>query len=238
MQVKQSISVIIPVFNEDAGLRASLKALAAAGQWHEVLLVDASDDAAARDLVDELLSHPYDLTCSLSVLRDSAKGRAAQMNLGARHACGDVLLFLHADTRLPVGAEDAVRLSLVKGGVWGWFDVVLDEDVGLLWWVSRFMNMRARLTHIATGDQSIFVERGVFDRIGGYRALALMEDIDFTRRLKHIGRPEPLALRVVTSARRWRRQGPVRTILRMWWLRLQYWWGVPTEKLARQYAKR
>lgn len=242
MNRQVTISVIVPVYNEDAGLKTALVALAAAGGWHEVLLVDASDDVRARQIVDDIAREhrapASGLRCPVSVLRDSEKGRAAQMNRGAECAQGDALLFLHADTQLAAGAAGAIRSSLESGVAWGWFDVVLDDDSGLLWWVSRLMNLRARATRIATGDQSIFVRRETFESIGGYRQLALMEDIDLSKRLKAVGRSRPLPLVAITSARRWRTQGTLRTIVRMWWLRLQYWWGVPTEVLARQYAKR
>jgi rSAM/selenodomain-associated transferase 2 len=199
-------------------LRA-LAPLRAAG--HEVIVVDGgSGDGTpeiARSLCDRLVSSP--------------RGRATQMNAGASVAKGEVLVFLHADSRLPPHAHEAISRS-VKTRLWGRFDVQIDGRHPLLKVVSWSMNLRSRLTGIATGDQAIFVRREAFD---GFPAIALMEDIAFSRTMKRRGWPACLRERVVTSGRRWEQRGVLRTILLMWRLRLMYFLGAPPDDLARLY---
>jgi rSAM/selenodomain-associated transferase 2 len=194
------------------------------GRGHEVIVVDGgSSDGTAeigRPLCDQLIV--------------TASGRALQMNAGARAARGDALVFLHADTRLPVDADRSVADAL-EAKVWGRFDVRIDGRHSLLGVVACAMNVRSRLTGIATGDQAIFVRRDAFD---GFPELPLMEDIAFSRAMKRRGPPACLRERVTTSARRWERGGVLRTILLMWRLRLLYWLGVPPQRLARDYVER
>jgi rSAM/selenodomain-associated transferase 2 len=158
------------------------------------------------------------------------------MNAGARASRGDVVLFLHADTMLPERAGDAIRAALADPGVVGGrFDVRLDSRRPLLAVVAWMMNQRSRLTGLATGDQGIFVRRSVLDALGGYADIPLMEDIELSRRLKRCGRVAALRLRVTTSARKWEREGVVRTIVLMWTLRLLYALGVAPARLHRWY---
>jgi len=163
-------------------------------------------------------------------------GRAAQMNAGAAATRGDVLLFLHADTRLPDDFGDAVADALVEADdVGGFFAVVLDAPGWRYRLTARLISARSRLTGIATGDQAIFVRRAVFEELGGFALLPLMEDIDLMHRLKRRGRVTALPQAVTTSARRWQRRGFWRTVLLMWSLRLAYYAGVAPSTLARLY---
>src|SRR5262249_5655183 len=165
------------------------------------------------------------------------RGRAAQMNAGAAHARGDVLLFLHADTRLPAGAARMVVDGLASSRrVWGRFDVVISGRHKLFALIAFLMNIRSRWTGIATGDQAMFMTRTAFDRAGGFPDLPLMEDIALSARLKGFGRPLCLKEKVVTSGRRWEQNGVVRTMLLMWWLRLAYFFGAQPAALARRYG--
>jgi rSAM/selenodomain-associated transferase 2 len=157
------------------------------------------------------------------------------MNAGAAVARGAVLLFLHADTRLPQGAADAVQAALRRGAGWGRFDVAIDGRARVLPLVAAAMNLRSRLTGIATGDQALFVRRALFERLGGYAAIPLMEDIELSCRLLATGRPACLRERVLTSGRRWDEHGAWRTIALMWRLRWRYWRGTPAEVLAQAY---
>jgi rSAM/selenodomain-associated transferase 2 len=158
------------------------------------------------------------------------------MNAGAAAARGDVLLFLHADTRLPDGFADAVARALADPHVvGGHFAVALDAPGWRYRLTERLISGRSRLTGVATGDQAIFVRRAVFQALGGFAPLPLMEDIDLMRRLKHRGRVAALRERVVSSARRWERNGFWRTVLLMWTLRLAYYAGVSPTALARFY---
>ena len=161
-----------------------------------------------------------------------ARGRATQMNAGARAARGAVLVFLHADTRLPPDADAQVSAAL-RNHLWGRFDVALEGRHPLLGVVACAMNLRSRLTGIATGDQAIFVRRADFP---GFPEIPLMEDIAFSHTMKRRGRPACLRARVRASARRWEAAGFARTVLLMWRLRLLYALGTPPERLARLYA--
>ena len=160
------------------------------------------------------------------------RGRARQMNAGAAVAKGDALVFLHADTRLPERADELIRAALERA-LWGRFDVAIDSPRALLCLVSWAMNLRSRLTGIATGDQAIFVRREAF---AGFPEIPLMEDVAFSREMKRKSRPACLRERVRTSARRWEARGVLATIFLMWRLRLLYALGVPPQRLAREYA--
>jgi rSAM/selenodomain-associated transferase 2 len=228
LKVNPRLSVVIPVLDEAAGIVAALAALAplrAAG--HELIVVDGGsrDDTAA-------LCHGH-----VDVLLESPRGRAAQMNAGAAAARGDVLLFLHADTQLPPTASEHVAAAIAAGASWGRFDVTIVGRPWVLRVVAAMMNWRSRLTGIATGDQAIFVTRAAFDRIGGFPPLALMEDIELSRRLRAIAAPACLRAKVATSGRRWEAHGPWRTIFLMWRLRWRYWRGVPAHELAKAYRE-
>jgi rSAM/selenodomain-associated transferase 2 len=158
------------------------------------------------------------------------------MNAGAARASGDVLLFLHADSRLPAIADAALATAIAHGALWGRFDVAVEGRARLLKVIAATMNARSRWSGIATGDQGIFVDRALFARVGGYAAIPLMEDVALSKTLKrHAGRPACLTARVVTSGRRWESRGPWRTIFTMWRLRLAYAFGADPAALARIY---
>ena len=220
------LSVIVPVLDEAPAIAAALASLQALrGDGVEVLVVDGGsrDDTArlAAPFADRVLQAP--------------RGRATQMNAGAAIAAGDVLLFLHADTVLPADAGAAIARALEAGCEWGRFDVRILGGDPLLGVVARLMNLRSRLTGIATGDQAIFVTRAAFEAVGGYPAIPLMEDVALSRALRRRSPPACLRERAITSSRRWERQGTLRTILRMWRLRLAYALGADPHRLARLY---
>jgi len=172
-------------------------------------------------------------------LLPSPRGRARQMNAGARAARGDVLLFLHADTLLPDGGLAAVEAAIRDPGVAGGrFDVRFDNPRRVFRMIAWFMNLRSRWTGISTGDQAIFVRREVFETLGGYSDMPLMEDVELCRRLKRRGRLAALRQTVTTSARKWEREGAARTILLMWVLRFLYMAGVSPARLHRWYYRR
>lgn len=219
------LSVIVPVLNEEGVLATTLNSARAPGVL-EVIVVDGGSTDATVDVARSLAD----------VVRVGVRGRAAQMNDGATVARGDVLLFLHADTLLPAGFDAALQRALADPRVVGGrFDLRLEPSSFLLWLTGELINRRSRLTRIATGDQAIFVRRAVFEEMGGFPAMPLMEDVAFTTALKRRGRITCLRERVVTSSRRWVRNGVVRTVLLMWSLRLLYFLGVPPERLARLY---
>ena len=221
-----SLSVIVPVWQEAGAIVETLQALGPLrGAGHEVIVVDAgSPDGTAE------LARPR---CDRVVV--SGKGRAVQMNAGAAVAAGNVLLFLHADTRLPESALVELEKFFRSRCGWGRFDVALSARRPIFRVIAWFMNRRSRLTGICTGDQAMFVRRDVFDALGGFREIPLMEDVEFSRRLRLVSRPWCIADPVVTDSRRWEQNGPWRTILLMWRLRWRYWRGESPESLAQAY---
>ena len=221
------ISVVVPVLDEAAALAGSMLPLQSLrGREVEVIVVDGgSRDGTPR------AAHPL----SDRVL-DAPRGRARQMNAGAEAARGRVLLFLHADTRLPRDWVTMVRDALeTRGREWGRFDVRLDGPHPMLRVVERAMNLRSRLSGIATGDQAIFVARAAFEAVGGFPEIALMEDVALSRALRARSRPACLRAAALTSSRRWEHNGIARTIVLMWWLRLRYALGADPDELARMY---
>lgn len=222
-----SISIVIPVLNEAAVLPACLLALQPLRrQDGELIVVDGgSTDATvtiAKPLADRVLT--------------TQKGRAVQMNAGARAACGDILWFLHGDSLPPPNAAVLIRSALAGSDhCWGRFDVQLSGNRPLLRVVETLMNHRSCLSGIATGDQGIFVRRAVFVQVGGYPAIPLMEDIALSRVLKRLGRPVCLHQCLLSSSRRWEQRGIWRTIFLMWRLRLAYFLGADPARLARIY---
>lgn len=219
------LSIVLPVLNEAEHIAATLQAL----QQHrkngvEIVVVDggSTDNTmqSAEPFADRVMS--------------SARGRAAQMNAGACAACGDALLFLHADTRLPDKAPALIARAL-QSRTWGRFDASIEGRSRWLPVVAAMMNLRSRLTGIATGDQAMFVTRAAFDAAGGFPEQPVMEDIELSQRLKRIGPPACLRQAVKTSGRRWDMHGAWRTILLMWRLRFDYWRGVPASRLAARY---
>ena len=220
------IAVIIPTLNEEEALPDALASAARLG-FDEILVVDGG--STDRTMAVAASQGVRCLT--------SAPGRARQMNAGAAHSQADVLLFLHADTRLPDGGRRAIERALSEPDcAGGRFDLRFERDSGLAWLIGRMISLRSRWSGIATGDQALFVRRGVFESLGGFADLPLMEDVDFTRRLKRSGRVAPLRARVVTSYRRWEHCGAFRTIFLMWMLRFLYWVGVSPNKLKDLYA--
>ena len=221
-----NVSIIIPVLNEEKTIGATLRELIDL-RPHEIIVVDGGSGDRTREIAEEF---------SVQVLH-SERGRARQMNNGARRATGDALLFLHADTRLPASAmsdiADALRDVHCLGGR---FDLELQGRHWMLKIIGTLINFRSRTTKVGTGDQAIFVRREVFMRIGGYPDIPLMEDIALCRALKRLGAIACLRSRVITSARRWENDGVWRTIVRMWTLKFLYLAGVSPARLKRFYA--
>ena len=219
-----SLSIVVPMLNEAAGIADALRALRDLDA--ETVAVDGGSSdktvACAAPHTDLLLS--------------AARGRARQMNAGAAAAKGEILLFLHADTRLPPAADQIIKQSLANGALWGRFDVEISGNSTWFPVIATMMNWRSRLTGIATGDQAIFVKRSTFEQIGGFPDQPLMEDIVLSQRLKQLGRPACLRQKVSTAGRRWEKHGILRTILTMWWLRLRFFFGADPNRLAIEYG--
>ena len=223
----QRIAIIVPVLDEAATLTGQLQALQA---WRaagaELIVVDGGSRDASRQLAAPLAT----------TVIAARRGRARQMNAGAAQTQREILVFLHADTRLPDDALSHIANAIDAGAAWGRFDVRIDGRLRGLAMVAALMNGRSRLTGIATGDQAIFVTRAAFTAAGAYPDQPLMEDIVLSRRLRALGWPANLRARVTTSGRRWERHGLWRTILAMWWLRLRFFLGARPADLARDYG--
>ncbi|MDX8378614.1 MAG: TIGR04283 family arsenosugar biosynthesis glycosyltransferase [Gallionella sp.] len=219
------LSIIVPILNEAAQLPdlfAHLLPYQRAGC--EIIFADGgSEDSSAN----------WAQLTGFKVVT-STRGRAQQMNAGAAQATGEMLLFLHADTRLPEGALRYLDVAMTKHS-WGRFDVCITGRAVMLRVVSRMINWRSRLTGVATGDQAIFVRRTMFEELQGYANLPLMEDVELSKRLLLRSRPACIAACVMTSGRRWETRGMWRTILLMWHLRWAYWRGADVAKLASLY---
>lgn len=224
-----TLSIIVPVLNEGALIDQCLESLQALrAHGHELIVIDGG----SRDNTVEKIAGRAD------VVLHTSTGRSTQMNRGAAVARGNVLWFLHVDSRVPAGADKLITNGLESSGrQWGRFDVQLSGNTVLLRCVAFFMNLRSRLTGVTTGDQGIFVTRDAFTRIGGFPPVELMEDIRISCMLKQISAPLCLRKNIVASSRRWERDGLLRTVLLMWMLRLGHALGVSPSCLARIYQR-
>ena len=221
----QSLAIVVPVYQEVETLNRQWPLFGSLGA-DELLFVDGGSNDGTVD-----------------VLRHSgfrwlatAPGRALQMNAGAQACKSDILLFLHVDTEVSEShLYDIKRAMQDQAVVGGRFDVELSGGQLAFRLIERMINLRSRLSRISTGDQAMFVRRSLFEQLGGFPDLPLMEDIAFSRRLKSAGRISCLRRPVLTSSRRWQQHGIMRTVWLMWKLRLLFWLGVPADRLAEHY---
>jgi len=226
--MSKKISIIIPAYNESSQIERCLNKLQSLRkQGHEVFVIDGGSNDNTISLASSLCDR----------VLQSKKSRAIQMNLGAKEATGDYLLFLHADTILP---PDFIYLfSQFKNykEEWGRFDIKLSGAHFLFRVIEKCMNTRSRLTGIATGDQVIFVNRKLFNKINGYPEINLMEDVTLSSLLLKYSRPVCFKEKVISSSRRWEKNGIIKTILKMWLLRLLYFFNFDTNSLAKIYSR-
>ncbi len=231
-----SLHIVMPVLNEAAGIAAALQQLQPLlARGARLVVVDGGSSDGTPGLVRQFAAQQPGVQCI-----SAPRGRARQMNAGTQ-ACADAggdapLLFLHADTTLPPDADTLITSALADGRhLWGRFDVAIEGRHWLLPVIAFFMNRRSLLTGIATGDQALFMTRAAYVAVGGFPEQPLMEDIELSIRLRRLSSPACLRARVRTSGRRWETRGVWRTVLLMWRLRLAYWRGVPTTRLAELY---
>jgi len=218
-------SIIIPTLNESGALAFALKGLLADIEYLSQIEIIVCDGGSDDDTLEQARGFPVQII-------NAQRGRASQMNAGAQQALGDWLLFLHADTRLPSGWMQLVQASTSD---WGRFDVRLSGRHWLLRLVERAMNLRSCRTAVATGDQAMFFRNDFFQRLQGFPEIPLMEDIAISKNARALAQPACISQPVITSSRRWEKNGIIRTIVLMWWLRLAYWMGVKPATLHRWY---
>ena len=229
------IAAIAPAYQESPQqIQLTIERLLSYQNISQIVIALTRQDSNLTDI--ELLVQSFADQDRISISISEAPGRAAQMNHGASEVNNGILLFVHCDTQLPDQADDMIIESL-KGRQWGRFDVQLDDNKFIFKMISWFMNKRSRLTGISTGDQAIYMKRGLFQQLDGFPDQALMEDVEFSKQAKKISPPAFIATPVVTSARRWQQGGVIKTILLMWRLRALYWIGVSPDRLAQMYRQ-
>lgn len=234
MPQRLSLSIVMPVWREAEAIESTLSGLQSLGSRGcdqggekscEIIVVDGGSEDGTASLARPL--------CDQVII--SGPGRAVQMNAGAAAASGNILVFLHADTLLPSSALERLAEFAASSAAWGRFDVRLTGQRRLFRVIGWFMNRRSRLTGIATGDQAMFVRRCVFEELGGFAPIPLMEDVEMSSRLKRRSRPFCIPDPVITDSRRWQQHGPWRTVFLMWRIRWRFWRGESPEALARLY---
>ena len=219
-------TVVVPVLNEAERLESGMQALLSTLQqrWKVVVCDGGSEDATLL----KLSSFPVTVV-------HSKPGRALQMNTGASCAEGNLLVFVHADSRLPGDFNALLEAFAISSAQWGRFDVALDDAGWPFPMIAWFINRRSALTGVCTGDQTLFMRRKFFENLQGYADIPLMEDVEFSLRARRFERPYRIAVPVTTSARRWKKNGTLKTVLLMWWLRLAYRLGVSPQRLHAWY---
>ena len=227
--------MVVPIYNERENLRGLIHHIQALEGYDEVFIIDSSDAEESRAIASDVRLD-IEGKSRINYIRSASKGRASQMNAGASLTSGDVLLFLHCDTRLPVNAMRMIGENINTGVKWGRFDVRLGAPGLVYRIIEKMINLRSRLRRIGTGDQAIYVLSQVFHECGGYPPVPLMEDIALSKRLNRYSRPGLIKQAVITSARRWQNRGPLKTVILMWKLRFLFWVGVAPERLAVMYG--
>jgi len=242
-----TLSIIIPILNEATVIAETLRSIVYSLRENplaptvcEIVVVDGGSNDGSVTMVEDFMA-----TIDLATMNDSrirfrvihaVSGRARQMNLGASHASGELLVFLHADTIVPsVFIAELEKVSKSKQYQWGRFDVSLSGSHPMLRCVEWFMCQRSRLTSVATGDQAIFIKRDTFNSIEGFALIPLMEDVEICKRLRQVGQPYCSSHKVLTSSRRWENNGVYKTIFLMWKLRYAYYRGADPQSLAEKY---
>jgi rSAM/selenodomain-associated transferase 2 len=221
------LSVIVPMLNEERAIGATLDAVRLGAPGAEIIAADGGST-----------DHSIEIACMRGAQTLTApRGRARQMNTGALAARGDALAFVHADTLVPATFASDIASALADPHiVGGRFDIELDESSLPSRFLGKLISLRSRIMRSATGDQAIFVRREIFVAMGGFKEIELCEDVDFARRLKRRGDVACLRSCVVTSTRRWRQGGMLRTILKMWLIKSLFLAGVSPARLHRYYA--
>ena len=221
------LSIIIPVLNEALFLstqRDIFKSLISDG--HEIIIVDGGSEDKSVQIARSVVNETF--------ITKACRGY--QLHFGAMKSNNDTLLFLHADSLLPEDAAILILDVLTQSNKhWGRFNISFSSTTPVFSIIAWFMNIRSCLTGIVTGDHAIFVSRDIYFKSGGFADITIMEDIDICKRLKKFSMPICLHDKVITSSRKWEAQGIIRTIFKMWCLRLLYFCGISTNRLEKLY---
>lgn len=229
------ISVIVPLYNEGKVVFSLINHLKNLDGMGEAILVDASDHSDSIAAIEQLSKAELN-NVTIKFVRAKGIGRGLQMNHGAELSQGNVLLFLHCDTRLPDDAMDLIDKTISVDHAWGRFDVALDANNLTIQIVEKMINLRSRFRTIATGDQAMFCKKSLFEKCGKFPEIPIMEDIAISKKFNQHTPPALINTAVTTSARRWNNSGVIRTVLLMWKLRFMYWIGVDSYRLAKLYG--
>jgi rSAM/selenodomain-associated transferase 2 len=223
------ISIIIPVLNEAIQIQKNLFKLLKETDI-EIIVVDGGSQDRTVNLVKEL---------GIKVIIASQAGRANQMNSGAAAATGDILLFVHIDTQLPIAYPEIIKQTLMQPQIIaGAFELAIESPQKSLRLVEKMVNLRSRFFSLPYGDQAIFLKASVFNEIGGFANLPIMEDFELVQRLKKKGKIALAPAKVITSGRRWQKLGVVKTTLINQLIILGYYLGISPTKLARFYGRK
>lgn len=221
------VSIIIPVLNEEKTIRNTLITLQKLEGDKEIIVVDGGSS-----------DRTVEIAKNFATVLVSDKGRAKQMNAGAHAAKGDILWFVHSDSLLAAHSCFAIERAISEGYIGGCFRLFFyDWDKPFMNFVAITSNLRAKYLHLIFGDQGIFMRKDIFGRLSGFKEMELMEDWDLSRRIHKLGKMKYLNEKIGTSARRFQKNGAVRTLLQMHKIKLLYLLGVPTEELARMYRQ-
>ena len=221
------ISIIIPTLNEEKNLENLLEQLRKLKTERTEIIVS---DGGSTDNTRSVAERFADTTVI------SQRGRALQLNAGANYATGEILWFLHSDSKLYFDYEAEI-ISQLSTRSWGWCTTKLDSAKWIFRLIESMMNLRSKMTHIATGDQGFFVRKTLFIQVNKFPEIPLMEDIVMSRKLKRIGKPYVSKNEIHTSCRKWEQEGPIRTIFHMWILRARFFFGASSERLAKVYYR-
>ncbi|HSE84568.1 MAG TPA: TIGR04283 family arsenosugar biosynthesis glycosyltransferase [Thermodesulfobacteriota bacterium] len=222
------ISIVIPTYNESATIESTLtKLLEIVPPDDEIIIIDGQSEDNTQEIVR---------TFPQTKLFTSRRGRAIQMNVGAQKAKNEYLLFLHADNIVSPDCLNMLRDDIKSGRLsWGWFPIKLNSPKLGFKVLEIGANLRLKFTGTPLGDHGIFVRKEIFDKIGGFPEIPIMEDLEFVRKIKRVAKGTQINCPIGTSVRRFEKSGIIKTFITMWVLRFLYYSGMSTDKLARYY---